>query len=281
LGIRLGVHVSIAGGMEKAFLRARQLGCTAMQIFSRSPRGWKAGPLSEKAIASFRAEAEKGDIDPIISHTPYLLNLASEEEDLHRRSIAVLKDDIERAQALGVSFVVTHLGSAKAAGRDVGLRQVVKALSDVLQKEFSVLLLLENSAGGGNSVGSAWEELEEIIGRVGGDERLRICFDSCHGFAAGYDFRSPGQTRALAERVRETIGWKRMALLHLNDCDSPCGGHWDRHQHIGEGVIGNEGLRSLLQHHRFRWLPMILETPQEHPGDDRKNLSRIRRLLRP
>ncbi len=281
MGIRLGVHVSIAGGMEKAFLRARKLGCTAMQIFSRSPRGWKAGPLSEKTIVSFRREVEKRDIDPIIIHTPYLLNLASEEEDLHRRSIAVLKDDIERAQALGVSFVVTHLGSAKSAGKEAGLGQVVKALRQVLRREFSISLLLENSAGGGNSVGSAWEEFREIIERVESDERLGICFDSCHGFAAGHDFRSPGQTRALAQRIRETIGWKRMGLLHLNDCDSRCGGHWDRHQHIGKGVIGHEGFRSLLGHPLFRRLPMILETPKEYPGDDRRNMTRLRRLLRP
>lgn len=280
MGIRLGVHVSIAGGMEKAFFRARQLGCTAMQIFSRSPRAWKAGPLSKKTVASFRREVETGDIDPVIIHTPYLLNLASGEEDLQRRSIAVLKEDIERAQALGVSRVVTHLGSAKAGGKEAGLRQVINALKHLLRREFSVSLLLENSAGGGNSVGSAWEELQEIIERVGGDERLGICFDSCHGFAAGYDFRSPGQARALARRIRETIGWKRMALLHLNDCDSPCGGHWDRHQHIGQGFIGPEGFRSLLGHPLFRRLPMILETPKKYPEDDRKNMARLRRLLR-
>lgn len=279
MGIQLGVHVSIAGGIEKAFRRARELGCTSMQIFSRSPRGWKARPLSPQTIQAFQAEAEKGDIRPIIIHTPYLLNLASEDEDLHRRSIHALEEDIERAAILKASLVVTHLGSAGEAGKKVGLRQVVKAMEKVLERDFSVALLMENSAGGGNSVGSEWEEFQEIIDRVGGDERLKVCFDSCHGFAAGYDFRSPDQTRILAGKIRETIGWPRMALLHLNDCASPCGGHRDRHRPIGEGRIGSGGFRSLLTHPRFRRLPMILETPNENPGDDRKNLARIRRFL--
>jgi deoxyribonuclease-4 len=279
LRVSLGVHVSIAGGLAKAFDRARALGCTTMQIFSRNPRAWKVEPLAETVIAAFRAEAQKGDIDPIIIHTPYLLNLAAEDEELHRRSIAALAQDLERAEQLRATHVVTHLGSTKRASRRWGISRVVEAIRKVLAKDFPVLLVMENSAGGGHSIGSQWEELGEIIHRVGGDERVKVCFDSCHGFAAGYDFRSPEKVRRLTEGIERTIGWTRMGLLHLNDCGSSCGGHRDRHQHIGEGTIGREGFRNLLRHPRFRRLPMILETPKKHPRDDQRNLARIRRLL--
>lgn len=250
-----------------------------MQIFSRNPRAWKVQPLPEKVIAAFRAEAQKGDIDPIIIHTPYLLNLAADDDELYRRSTTALSQDLERAEKLGATHVVTHLGSSKKTDRGRAISRVAEAIQKVLRNDFSVLLVMENSAGGGNSVGSRWEELEEIIHRVGGDERVKVCFDSCHGFAAGYDFRSPEKVRRLIQGIERTIGWTRLVLLHLNDCGSSCGGHRDRHQHIGEGTIGREGFRSLLRHPRFRKLPMILETPKKHPRDDQRNLARIRRLL--
>jgi deoxyribonuclease IV len=280
LRIRLGVHVSIAGGMEKAILRAREVGCSAMQIFSRNPRAWKDSPLHAGAIASFRAAAEKGDIDPIVIHTPYLLNLAAEDADLHRRSTESLARDIARAGELQAGMVVTHLGSAGGSGKELGLKRVARALRRVLRSEFSVKVLMENTAGGGNTIGGTFEELAEIIDRVGHDERLMVCFDSCHGYAAGYDFRSPGGTRSLVKKIEQTIGVKRLALLHLNDCAGSCGAHLDRHAHIGEGQIGLGGFTNLLTHPVFKGCPMILETPKEKPTDDPENLARIRGILR-
>lgn len=277
--IRLGVHVSISGGIERAVARARDLGCSAMQFFSRNPRGWKASPLSSRAIAAFREAAGSGEINPIVVHTPYLLNLASPDQSLHRRSILALSLDIERAGQLGARFVVTHLGSAKGRGRAFGLKRVVEALQAVMDQGPQVSVLLENSAGAGNSVGASVEELQEIIERLGKDRRLGVCFDSCHGFAAGYDFRSPEKTEALAREMDQTIGLKRLALLHLNDCAGSLGAHLDRHEHIGKGKIGLGGFRSLLSHPSFRGVPMILETPKKSPQDDLKNLSRIRRLF--
>jgi deoxyribonuclease-4 len=278
--IRLGVHVSISGGVDKAVTRARDLGCSAMQIFSRNPRGWKASPLSSRAAAAFREAVEDGEIDPIVVHTPYLLNLASADETLHRRSIRALSLDVQRAEQLGARYVVTHLGSAKEGGSAFGLKRVVEALRAVISRESPVSVLLENSAGAGNSVGVFFEEFQEIVERLGPDGRLGICFDSCHGFAAGYDFHSPEKTEALVREMDRTIGLSRLALLHLNDCAFSLGAHRDRHAHIGKGKIGLGGFRSLLGHPSLRKVPMILETPKRTPGDDLKNLYRVRRLLR-
>ena len=277
--IRLGVHVSIAGGIENSLLRARELGCSAIQIFSRNPRGWKDSPLRAAVIDSFRMAAEKGDIDPIVIHTPYLLNLASEDEELQRRSIEALGREITRAGQLGASLVVTHLGSAGGAGKKAGCKRVVQALRKVMKRDFSVSVLMENTAGGGNTIGSTFAELEEIIESVDRDERLKVCFDSCHGYAAGYDFCSPEKSRSLAREIERTVGMKRLALLHLNDCLSALGAHLDRHAHIGEGRIGLAGFGSLLGQRALRRLPVILETPKKNPSDDLRNLARVRDIL--
>ncbi|HYB21601.1 MAG TPA: deoxyribonuclease IV [Thermodesulfobacteriota bacterium] len=276
---RLGVHVSIGGGIEKAIDRARELGCSAMQIFSRNPRGWKTSPLSPQSVKAFREAARKSDIDPIVIHTPYLLNLASGDGALHRRSIRVLAQDLKRAEDLGARFVVTHLGSGKEKSPVSSRRQVIRALRQVLKENFSVLLLLENSAGAGNTVGATFEEIAEIVEETGKDPRIGFCFDSCHGFSAGYDFRSEEQSKALAQEVSRTMGVERLKLLHLNDCLGPLGGHLDRHQHIGKGEIGMEGFRNLLSQVSFPGVAMILETPKKAMKDDLENLSRIRGII--
>ena len=276
---RLGVHVSISGGIEKAVHRARELGCSAMQIFSRNPRGWETSPLAPQSVRAFREGAGKGEIDPIVIHTPYLLNLGSEDGALHRRSIKVLSQDLKRAEDLGAHFVVTHLGSGKEKGPAFSRRQVVGALKEVMEQDSPVSLLLENSAGAGNTLGASLDEIAEIIEKAGKDPRLGFCFDSCHGFAAGYDFRSEEQSRALLQEIDRTVGLMRLRLLHLNDCSSPLGAHLDRHQHIGKGKIGLRGFRSLLSQVFFQRTPMILETPKEGPKDDLKNLSCIRRIF--
>ena len=279
LSLRLGVHVSISGGIEKAVGRARDLGCSAMQIFSRNPRGWEVAPLAPQSVRAFQEAVAKSDIMPIVIHTPYLLNLASEEDGLHRRSTQALTQDLARAGELGAHFVVTHLGSGKGKGASFSRRRVGKALREVLEKDSPVSLLLENSAGAGDTVGASLEEISEIIGEAGGDPRIGFCFDSCHGFAAGYDFRSQEQSEALAQKMDQTVGLERLRLFHLNDCSGPLGAHLDRHQHIGKGEIGLKGFQSLLSRDSFQRIPMILETPKRGPRDDWKNLSRIRDLF--
>jgi len=276
---RLGVHVSIAGGIDKAVERARDLGCSAMQIFSRNPRGWEASPLSLPLVRLFREKVEQNDIDPVVVHTPYLLNLASADAELHRKSVKGLSQDLKRAEQLGARYLVTHLGSAGSGSMPSGRRQVIKALRSVLEEDSPVTLLLENSAGGGRSLGAFFGEIAEILAGAGGGDRIGVCFDSCHAYAAGYDFRSRGQSRALVKELDQTVGLRRLKVLHLNDCAGSLGSHRDRHQHIGKGEIGLEGFRSLLGQKPLGKIPLILETPKEEPGDDRENLSRVRGLL--
>jgi deoxyribonuclease-4 len=277
---RLGLHVSIAGGIEKSADRARELGCTAMQIFSRNPRGWNPPPLSPASIRIFKEKITEWAIDPVVIHTPYLLNLASEDEVLYRRSVEALREDLERAELLGAGYVVTHLGSPGVEGPVRGRRQVIKALRKVTPTRSSVILLLENSAGAGRTVGARLEEMGEIIEAAGRDGRIGFCFDTCHAFAAGYDFRSEEMSRALVKEIDRTPGLARLQVLHLNDCQGPLGSHRDRHQHIGKGEIGMLGFRNLLRQGALRKVPMILETPKDEPGDDRRNLSRIHALLK-
>ena len=277
--IRLGVHISIAGGVGKAVGRAKDLGCTAMQIFSRSPRMWKTAALSPREAAAFRRAAADEGIDPVVIHTPYLLNLAAEDEGLHRRSIAALALDVERAEEMGARFVVTHMGSTGERGRQKGLEQTVRALDAAAREDSPVTILLENSAGAGNMVGSSLEELHEIMARVDKGERFGLCFDSCHGFAAGYDFRTAKTADLLANALDRTVGRERLALLHLNDSFGELGSHLDRHAHIGQGNIGEAGFTWLLRHPAFQGVPMILETPKEGPEDDWRNLALVRRLI--
>lgn len=277
--LRLGVHVSIAGGIDKAAHRARDLGCSAMQIFSRNPRGWESPPLALQSVAEFREAVTRSGIDPVVIHTPYLLNLASGDGALHRRSTQVLAQDLRRAESLGARFVVTHLGSGKERSPGSSRKQVIKALKKVMENESPVVLLLENSAGAGSTVGSLLEEIAEIIEGTRKDPRIGFCFDSCHGFAAGYDFRTEEQSRALLQGMGRTIGMARLKLLHLNDCLAPLGARRDRHQHIGKGEIGLNGFRSLLSQVSFQKIPLILETPKREPKDDFENLSRIRGIV--
>lgn len=277
---RLGLHVSIAGGIEKAADRARELGCTSMQIFSRTPRGWNFPPLPPASIRIFKEKISERAIDPVVVHTPYLLNLATGDRLLYRRSVEALSEDLRRAELLGARYVVTHLGSPGSEGSAGGRRQVIKALKRLAPAYSSVTLLLENSAGCGRTVGARLEEIEEVLEGAGREGRLGFCFDTCHGFAAGYDFRSEEQSRALVEKIDRTVGLARLKLLHLNDCEGPLGSHLDRHQHIGLGEIGLLGFKNLLGQEPLRKVPMILETPKDEPADDRRNLRRIRALLK-
>ncbi len=278
--VRLGVHVSILGGIEKAVLRARELGCSAMQIFSRNPRGWNVRPLSLRTIRSIREGTALRDIDPIVVHTPYLINLATPNDDLYERSTEALALDLKRANQIGARYVVTHLGSAGEKGKAYGQERVAGALKKILREGPPVTLLLENSAGGERRMGGRLEEIQAIMAGAGAKEteKLGDCFDTCHGYAAGYDFCTPEKANRVAEEVKRTIGRNRLFLLHLNDCAGELGTHLDRHEHIGRGRIGISGFRNLLLHPVFQGIPMILETPKKGPEDDRKNLLRIRRI---
>jgi deoxyribonuclease-4 len=282
MSIRLGVHVSIAGGFPRALVRARKLGINSMQIFSRSPRTWSARQISPREIESFRTEREHYDIYPIAVHTPYLLNLASSSGELYEKSIRVLSEEMKRASLLGAEYVVTHPGNFKGGTRKEGLRRIGRALKKILPR-FSVppTLLLENTSGGGSQVGGVFGDFAEIFKFLDKNCSVGICLDSCHAFAAGYDIRTLNGVDGLMRIVKRDLGPGAVKLIHLNDSEGDLDSHKDRHAHIGAGMIGIDGFRNFLAHSDIRKLPLILETPREGGSDDmdNSNLNTVRELL--
>jgi deoxyribonuclease-4 len=276
---RLGVHVSIAGKLSESVERAHELGCNAMQIFSRSPRMWSAKALDPDEVSRFRELREKFDIRPAVVHASYLINLATPEGALKRRSAEALIDELDRADRLGVEYLVVHVGSCKDGGTAEGVERVRDALAAVLSSgRWSTQLLLEDTAGERGDVGARLEEIGMIIQGLPGGERMGVCLDTCHLFAAGYDIATPAGMENVADRVKETIGLDRVKVIHGNDSKKGLNCRVDRHQHIGLGGIGLEGFRAWLAHPAFRDVPMILETPKDTHEADPRNLELVRKL---
>lgn len=279
--MNLGAHMSIAGGLAQALLRGQAVGCSVVQLFLKNQVQWAAKRLGQDEIAEFkRAQAETG-IHTAFAHASYLINLCSPVEREWARSVEALSDELERAEALGLPFVIVHPGSHKGEGFQVGLGRIGKALRELERRTrgFQVRLLLENTAGAGNTVGARFEELQAILERASVPERFGICLDTCHLFAAGYDVRTQAAYEATIEDLDRQIGVSRVYAWHLNDAKKGLGSGLDRHEHIGEGQVGLEAFRALVNDPRFTACPMSLETPKE--GDwDQKNLATLRGLRR-
>ncbi|MFZ5994130.1 MAG: deoxyribonuclease IV [Thermodesulfobacteriota bacterium] len=279
--IRLGVHVSIAGSLDQAVDRAINLGCTAMQIFARNPRTWHVQALSPEIVGLFRTKRQRVDISPAVIHTPYLVNLASFDEALLEKSIEALVEDIGRADALRVEYVVTHIGSARGHSLQEGMARVSSALDRILAetKDSGAVLLLENTAGHGQLIGGRIGHVGQLIRDAGNPLRLGFCLDTCHAFAGGYELRTKTALNHLQDEIAREIGLERLKVIHLNDCKGALGSHLDRHEHIGKGHIGLGGFATLLRHSLFNGLPWILETPKKSDMDDRRNLATILKLV--
>lgn len=276
--MRLGLHLSISGSIDRVFDRAAKKGCNTSQMFSRNPRAWRSRGLTSQEIESFKTKLSRSDVWPIIIHTPYLLNLASPKESVYHKSIKVLQDELQRAGELDVPYVVTHLGSHLGYGKKEGLRRIVDAINDVLSAvRNDVVLLLENTAGSKNSTGSSFEDIGHIISRVEERSRIGVCFDTCHAFAAGYDLVSKGAVEHTLRRFDRTIGLDELKLVHLNDSKGGLGSKIDRHEHIGMGKIGEMGFKNILQS-MLGQLPLILETPIDHRRSDTENMRKVREL---
>lgn len=275
---RIGVHVSIAGKLSLAVERAEAVGATTLQIFSRSPRAWAASRLDPDEVARFRDLRLQADLRPLAVHAAYLINLAARDAALYRRSIAALRDELTRAAEVGADSVVVHVGSCPEEDRPNGLDRIVRAVTEVLDTTDSVTLLLENTAGERGDLGADLDELAEILNRIGRTPRLGVCLDTCHAFAAGYDFRTPSGAEAFAAVLTRTIGAGRLKLLHVNDSKKGLNCRVDRHEHIGQGGIGADGFRALFAQPIVRGLPLILETPKDSPDADPRNLALVRRL---
>jgi deoxyribonuclease-4 len=280
VNMKLGFHVSISGGFALSVQRAFELGCTCMQIFSRNPRGWTIKPMDKDDIAQFKKLREQWDIGPVFVHTNYLINLASSKPDLYEKSIEQLVIDLERTETLGAEYLVTHLGSASGQTPQWMIDRVSNALNIAMKLyQPKSTILLENTAGEKGDIGYELEQVQEVISRLKDPSRIGICYDTCHGFAAGYDVRTKRAVDALARKIDTVVGLKRLKGMHLNDCLRDYGSHVDRHWHIGEGKVGLDGFRALLNHPAFKDVPKIMETPKDSEEDDPRNMRTVKSLL--
>jgi deoxyribonuclease-4 len=278
--VKVGVHVSIAGSLDLAVDRAKDAGCDVFQMFSRNPRGWAYLPLSGNVKDLFRKKVKTTGIIPV-DHMPYLPNLASPKPEVYEKSVATLTAELDRCGELGIPYLVTHLGHHLGDGMAGGRSRVIHAINTSLESSSSdARLLLENTAGEKNSVGSSFEHIRAIMDGLTDTKRIGVCFDTCHAFAAGYELRTAEGIEDTLGQFDEQIGLKFLTVIHLNDTKGEKGSALDRHEHIGMGFIGEEGFRQILHNPVFSSLPMVCETPVDERRDDRGNIQAVRDLAR-
>ncbi len=279
----LGAHMSIAGGVDKAVLRGQSVACETIQFFTKSNQQWRAKPLEADEVARFQTVRAASGIDPVFAHAAYLINLATPDDDAWEKSLESLIVELERCAILKLPFIVLHPGAHGGSGEEAGLSRVTRALDECFNRtsDTEVMVLLEITAGQGSSVGGTFEHLAGIMDHSLHPERLGICFDTCHAFAAGYDLRTPEGYNETIESLDRLIGLEKLKVVHLNDAKGDLGGHLDRHTHIGLGKLGLEAFRLLLNDPRLQHLPMVLETPKGPDlQEDVMNLSTLRSLIR-
>jgi len=279
--MRLGLHVSIAGKIYESVERARALGCETMQIFSRNPRGWAAAKLITEDVVELKRLRREAGITPLVIHIPYLINLASPEEGLWRKSVQAYIEDIERADALGAEYFVTHLGSHRGRGEEYGIKRFSDGLNTAIEKTRpKTMILLETTSGSGDSLGYKFEHIKEIIANVKSKKSVGVCLDTCHVYTAGYDIAAKDGLEETLTEFDSLIGIEKLRVVHLNDSKGALGSRLDRHEHIGKGRIGLNGFKIFLNHPKLRALPYILETPKDNPKWDKMNLKTVRDLCK-
>lgn len=277
---KIGFHLSIAGGIHLAIDKAAELGIHSLQVFLKNSNRWTAPPLPDKEIKAFKEKWEMYPDLSIFAHTGYLINPAGDGENLDK-SLILLADEIYRAGSLGIKYLVLHPGNHKGLGIEEGIKRIAENIDSVLEKDDSdVEILLETTAGQGSSVGHKFEHIRDIIGLSKYPDRFGVCLDTCHIFAAGYDISTnEGYTRTIDE-FGNIIGFEKLKLFHFNDSKKGCGSRVDRHEHIGLGIIGNQGLSLLLNDSRFSGVDYILETPDDEIRSDKDNLELVLSLLK-
>jgi len=278
----LGVHASISGGTPLAIERAEALGATACQIFVKSPNQWRARAIDPQESETFRLRLAASAIEGVVAHAAYLINLSAVDSAVRERSIAALGDELERCRQLGLDGLVVHPGAHLGAGESIGLGRIARSLDRVLERlpDDTPPVLLENTAGQGTVLGYRLEQLAEIIDQSAAGDRLGVCIDTCHAFAAGYAIDDPAELESFLGRLESLFGFDRLGAIHLNDSRHPLGSHRDRHANIGTGEIGLAAFENLLASEHVRGIPLILETPV---GDDDKgherDLAKLRLLI--
>lgn len=274
--MKFGAHVSIAGGIENAPLRARQLGCECFQMFTRSPRGGRPPELEDRLLESFFLNCSEASISDYYVHTPYFINLASGKEELREKSVDLVREELERSSALGVKYMMTHIGSAKGLQREAAIDNVVDSVSGILGNYGGTTqLLLENTAGQGDTIGASFEEISLILRRIGYDD-LGVCIDTAHMFASGYDIRTREGVEELVKSLGGAFAPETVRLVHANDSKAEFNSSKDRHEHIGEGKIGIDCFSSMIGNLFFEDLDMIVEMPPPEVSKDVELLKKLR-----
>ncbi len=288
--LRIGAHMSVAGGISKAVDRAVVHGCEALQVFTKNASQWRGKPLDPAEVRLFREGIERTGITPVVSHASYLINLATTFPLLRKQSLAAFVDEIDRAEALGLLGVVIHPGTCTAGPDEEALRLIADAIRVAFKARprAKTLVLLEHTAGQGRTLGHRFEHLAAVLRHLQGSRRVGVCLDTCHLVASGYDITTEGGYRDTFEQLDRLVGIERLKVFHGNDSKKPCGSRVDRHEHIGQGCIGLEPFRRLLHDPRFAGLPILIETEKSKGAErkgtimadplDMKNLETLRRL---
>jgi deoxyribonuclease-4 len=280
--ILLGAHMSIGGGTHMAIERARSIECTAMQIFVKNNMQWFARPLERGEISAFLDHAQRAELHSVFAHANYLINLAATNPQFHAHSLRSLSEELVRADQLELPFLVLHPGAHLGAGEEAGLAKIVTSIDHVFRgiPKVKTKIALETTAGQGSCLGHRFEHLAHIIGNIREPERLCVCLDTAHVFAAGYDLATEKSTKRMFAEFDRIIGLERLVALHLNDSKTARGSRVDRHQHIGKGQIGSEAFRCIMRDRRFRKIPKVLETPKgKELKEDVENMRTLRSLL--
>lgn len=279
----LGAHMSIADGLEKSIERGESIGCTTIQIFTKSNRQWQAKALNDEQTSLFRKTMAASSIYPVVAHATYLINIASADSKTAQQSIKALINELARCDQLAIPFLVLHPGSYGKGTREDGMRRLHENLEEVLQNSCAkTVIALETMAGQGSSLGSSFEELATLINDSSHKKRLGVCFDTCHAFVAGYDFRTPASYEKMWQLFDQTIGLNYLKVIHVNDSKKGLNSRIDRHEHIGQGQLGLAPFELLFNDDRFFDIPKILETPkdtQEPLDQDTMNMETIKSLL--
>ncbi len=281
---RIGIHLGTGGGASTAVERAREIGANTFQIFSSSPRMWRAPKVPKEQCDRMRELRAKYDVGPLVIHTSYLVNVCSQNEEVRQKSIAAFRGEIERALALGSEYLVLHPGSWKGLTREEGLILAVESISKAIDglpwQDDDFHILIENTAGAEFSLGGSLEQVAELVERLRASAPVAVCLDTCHTHVAGYDVVSPEGYEETVKQIEATMGLASVRVWHCNDAKAPRGSKLDRHENIGEGTIGLEPFRRLLNDARFSHSAFIAETPVDEPGDDQRNVNMLRSLIR-
>lgn len=279
----LGAHMSIAGGIFNAFARGESVGCDTMQIFTKSSNQWKAKELTDEDLEKYHAEQKRTKIDPVIAHDSYLINLGSPDAALIKKSREAFLVEMERCEKLEIPFLVTHPGSHLGKGEEWGVKRIAESISWLHEQTdgYTVKIALETTAGQGTNLGYRFEQIAAMIERAEQSERLAVCMDTCHIFAAGYDITTEKTYKQTISDFDRIIGLDKLAVIHFNDAKKALGSRVDRHEHLGKGEIGKDSFGFFMRDNRFSKIPKLLETPKGDDGEmDKVNLGLLRKLAK-